>query len=159
MLPPRAKYYLISALEANPSVLSHLLKDLGPDDARWDKRPDPERFTLREMVAHLADWEPINIQRLTRIREEDNPFIPDIDEGEMAIKNNYGTLDPIASVTQYVDGRNAVVAFLRELPEEAWQRIATREFLGEMDIAAQATLIAGHDGYHLKQTLDWLAAP
>lgn len=158
MLPARAKNYLLSGLEANPNVLHHLLKDLGAEDARWDTRPDPERFTLREMVAHLADWEPINLMRLTRMRDEENPFIPDIDEGEIAIKNNYAASDPIASVTQYVEGRKAVVAFLRELPEEAWQRIAQREFLGEMDIAAQATLILGHDGYHLQQTLDWLAA-
>lgn len=159
MLPSRAKYYLLSALDANPAVLSHLLQDLGPDDARWDKRPDPDRFTLREMVAHLADWEPINILRLTRMRDEENPFIPDIDEGERAIQNNYAASDPIASVRQYVEGRNAVVALLRELPDGAWERIAMREFLGEMTIGEQATLILAHDGYHLKQALEWLAAP
>ena len=54
MLPSLARIYLISALEGTPDVLNGFLAPLGPEDQRWDFRPDPERFTLREVVAHLA---------------------------------------------------------------------------------------------------------
>ena len=49
--------YLLSALEGAPDVIAALLDGVPPDDALWDRRPDPERFSLREIVAHLADWD------------------------------------------------------------------------------------------------------
>ena len=55
MLPERIHLYLLLDLESAPEALARLLADV-TDPAAWDRRPDPDRFTLREMVAHLADW-------------------------------------------------------------------------------------------------------
>src|SRR5437879_4197786 len=59
MLPVFARKYVLAGLTGSPDVLEALLKDVGPNDPAWDKRPDPERFTIREVLAHLADWEGI----------------------------------------------------------------------------------------------------
>ena len=32
-----------------------------------DRKPDPERFTIREVVAHMADWEGVWLERARRV--------------------------------------------------------------------------------------------
>lgn len=51
---PFTRKYLVGALDGAPDVFESLLAGL--TDAEIDRRPDPDRFTLREMMAHLADW-------------------------------------------------------------------------------------------------------
>jgi uncharacterized damage-inducible protein DinB len=156
MLPPAGYKYLLAGLEGTPDLLDHLLKALPADDPRWDHRPDPQRFTLREVVAHLADWDPIFLERATRMRDEDEPFIKDIDEGQVAIDNDYEHSDPHASLARFRAGRAALIAFLRALPEAARERVGHRELVGSITIEGQAVLILGHDGYHTHQIVQWL---
>lgn len=151
MVPEAVRTYLIHALEAAPSAIGRLLSE----DAEWDLRPDPDRFTLREMVAHLADWEPIWKDRLTRIATEDNPFLPSVDEGRLCAERNYSTLDPSESLERYRTGRAELIPMIRQFPDTVWLRPAHREFVGDVDFLQQVGMIIGHDGYHLKQALEF----
>lgn len=157
-LPLKAREYLLYALEGTPDVLDGFLQDLAPDDPLWDARPDPQRFTLREIVAHLADWEPINLGRMHRIRTESEPTLPDIDEGQLVIENDYAHSVPHVSLKRFRDGRVTLVALLRSLEEADWQKRAHRVTIGPITLEAQAVLVAGHDGYHTRQVAQWLRA-
>lgn len=159
MLPAKTRSYLFTALEASPLVLSRLLSAFAATDSIWDKRPTPDRFTLREMLGHLADWEPIFRERLTRTSTENEPLLLNVDEGALALANNYAQSNPLESLARYREGRTALVAFLRTLPDDAFARTAHRELIGILTLEEQIALILGHDGYHAKQTLEWLAAP
>ena len=70
MLPEKARFYLMKGLESAPVVIKRMLRTA--DSVDWDRRPDPERFSLREVLSHLADWEPIWLERIRRMAEEDN---------------------------------------------------------------------------------------
>ncbi len=158
-LPAKVRdHYLLCALEGTPDVLDGFLKDRPSDDPIWDFRPDPERFTLREIVAHLADWDPIFLMRMRRTRDETEPQLEDIDEGRIAIEHDYAHSDPQAQLARFRDGRVTLVAYLRTLQEADWQRLAHRELLGPITLEAQAVLAAGHDGYHTQQVAQWLRA-
>ena len=98
MLPPPVRKYLLTSVGSTPKILASLLKGVSGEDAVWDKRPDPERFTLREVVAHLTDWDPIHIERINRILAEEEPLLPDMDEGQIAIENDYAHQDPIENL-------------------------------------------------------------
>jgi len=84
MLPDRIHFYLLTDLECAPDVLARLLADVA-EPAMWDRRPDSDRFTLREMAAHLADWEGVFLARLTQTRDEENATLHGLDEGKVAI--------------------------------------------------------------------------
>jgi hypothetical protein len=155
--PPPARNYLIKALAGTPSVIERLLMDLGVNDPRWDVGPDPERFSLREAIAHLADWEPIWLGRVTRIRTEEKPFLPSIDEGELAIANDYAHQDPLANLNRYRAGRADLVKELQELNHEDWSKECDREFVGMLTMQMFASLILSHDGYHTAQVVEWLS--
>jgi len=158
MLPPAPRKYMLTGLAGTPDVLDGFLKAIPSSDPIWDHRPDPQRFTLREIVAHLADWNPIFLERLTRTRDENEPVLEDIDEGQIAIEHDYAHTDPQESLARFRETRTALVAFLNALPEPAWERVGIRPPLGPLPIYAQAVLILGHDGYHTQQVAQWLVS-
>jgi len=156
LLLPVTRKYLVNALAGTPTVVEALLNTLTPGDPRWDLRPDPERFTLREVVAHLADWEPISLGRLRRTCAESEPRLPDVDEDRVALDNDYAHGDPYAGLERFRRERQVLVQFLREATPEAWERIGYREPHGPMNLEAQAVQILGHDGYHTQQIAEWV---
>lgn len=144
--------YILNGLEAAPRVQNRLLRGV----SEWDARPDPERFTLREMVAHLADWEEIWAMRVGRFLNEDHPMLESIDEGQLAAERDYAGQDPATNLRRYAEGRTKLVDLLRKLTLDSWSRTGHRQFVGDLTLFEMAALISGHDGYHLKQTVEFL---
>src|SRR4051795_4045891 len=101
MLPQYIRNYLIHGLNSTPDVIEYLLKDATPED--YDRRPDPERFTIREVVAHLADWEGVWLDRATKVVTEDKPALESYDEGQWAIDHQYSTLDVKEQLAKFRD--------------------------------------------------------
>jgi hypothetical protein len=155
--PEYTRKYLLTGLGATPDVLEALLKDIGREDTIWDFTPDAERFTLRSIMAHLADWEPIFLDRIIRTRDENEPELADVDEGQVAIDRNYAASEPRESLARFRAGREALMQTLTDLPSDRWALVARRYF-GPITILNQAVLIIGHDGYHTQQVAQWLSA-
>jgi uncharacterized damage-inducible protein DinB len=152
--PPYAKKYFIEHGYAGmPTLLENALKNI--TDAELDARPDPERFTLREVICHLADWEPIWLERMTRIVGEDTPTLPGYDEEQMVIDNNYASQSAQSALKRFKTGREATVVFLLAREDADWGRVGVREEVGEMTLLMLAAMITGHDLYHLKQIQDY----
>jgi hypothetical protein len=120
MPPDPVRRYLLHGLAATPVVIDRLLRDAAPGD--YDRRPDPERFTLREVLAHLADWEPIWLERLEKIRSEARPALPSYDEGQLAIDRDYAHADPARQRACFREGRTRLLQFLEELASDDWER-------------------------------------
>ena len=156
MLQEKIRRYLLIDLESAPDVLARLLANVA-DPVAFDRQPDPKRFTLREMLAHVADWEAVFLKRLTQTRDEENPTLQGLDEGQIALDHDYAHADPPECLARYQTGRGKIVAFLRELSPEQWERGGIHTEVGPVTIAEQAVLIAAHDGYHREQALQWLS--
>lgn len=162
MLPPFVRKYLLAALAGTPDVLDGFLKAIPDGDPFWDFRPYPERFTLREVLAHLADWEPIFLERMIRIRDEAQPDLPSYDEGQYVLENDYAHQSPQANLVRFREGRARMHAFLQGLDPESWER--TGRFLmdgpansQQTTLEAWAVEVIGHDGYHTQQVAQWRA--
>ncbi|MGO8673670.1 MAG: DinB family protein [Capsulimonadaceae bacterium] len=155
--PEFTRHYLLTGLAATPDVIEALLRDIQPDDPAWDFTADPERFTLRGIIAHVADFGDIFHERILRTRDEDAPVLANIDEGQLAIDHNYALRDPVAGLARFRAGRTALVETLTALQPEHWRRVAQRHF-GPISILGQAVLVLGHDGYHTQQVAQWIEA-
>lgn len=156
MLHFYAKRYVLSALEGTPDVLEQLLRGVSAEDPAWDRRPDPERFTIREVLAHLADWEEVFLDRLTRTREQEEPVLQGYDEGQVALDRDYAHQDSYANLARFRKGREKLIAFLRSMNDAEWGRIGRHTEIGPISLESQAALICGHDGYHTWQIAQWL---
>ena len=148
--------YVFAGLEAGPLVLGELLDALS--EAEADFKPDPDRFTIRQALAHLADWEPIFLDRMRRMRTEQNPLLPGYDEGQLAIDRKYHERDWKTEFERFRQGRAAVLAFLAGISDEAWQRTGIRDEIGPVTIEYIAVLMSLHDAYHAKQFVEWRSA-
>lgn len=110
---------LLHVLSGTPDVLEAMLRPLGADSPRWDARPAPERFTLREITAHVADMEEVWQQRVRRTADEDEPFLANVDQDELAARNDYAHSVPPANLARFRSARAELVELLGALPDEA----------------------------------------
>ncbi len=154
MLPERTRHYLLIDLESGPEVLARLLQNF----TDWDARPDAARFSPREMVAHLADWEEVFLTRLMDTRDDDAPVLQGLDEGQVARDHDYAHAAPAECLQRYETGRAAIAFLLGGLTSDQWERMGMHTELGPITLEAQAVLIAVHDGYHRQQALEFLGS-
>jgi hypothetical protein len=146
-IPAALKTYLIGGIAGTPAVVSRLAERI----TDWDARSGPDRFTYREALAHLADWDAVFGERIRRIVAEDNPILPDIDEGELAVECDYASQDPLMIFDRFEASRAELVAQLHGLSEADWHRVGHREKVGDLNMLHLATMILGHDAYHIRQ--------
>jgi len=152
MLPALARTYLISALEGTPDVLARLLSDLASDHPRWDFTPDPERFTLREVISHLATVEPCWLDRVIRTRDENVPYILSAPLQDPEIEKN----SPLVNLAIVRDCRLRLVDVVKGLEDSQWERQAVSESQGPITLEHEVVFALAHDGYHIKQIVEWL---
>ena len=157
-MPPYIRKYLIDeALSATPDIITRFCKGIPAHIADQDQGPD--YFTLREVLAHLADWEPIWLERIQRIVQEEEPVLPNIDEGKMAELNNYATTPVEVSLEKFASGRASLVEYLQSLPNDAFARNGIRPEIGNITIKDIATIVLAHDTYHIAQLARYTDTP
>jgi hypothetical protein len=156
VLPPSVRERLIATLESAPVIRKRLLETLAVDSTLWDYRPDPRRFTLREILAHLADCDDVWLERLVRTRDDDQPAFAGFDADAMATQMDYAHSDPWHSLNRLQESRRNISCLLRSLPDADWERVGINALLGPMSIEIQAVQIACHDGYHAGQIVELL---
>ena len=119
-----------------------------------DVPTQPERFTPREVVAHLADWEPIlREERIVVPIAQPGCSVKAYDEGDLAIANNYAASDPLESARTFAEERAKTIELLRSLDAGQWDAYFTHPERGRMTVYDMANLLVGHDMYHVEQLL------
>jgi uncharacterized damage-inducible protein DinB len=146
------------ALGGVPDTLEGLLGAIDRDDAVWDFRPFPERFTLREIVAHLVDLEPIWLDRFDRTQQTDGTVFERVDSSKLVIENNYAESDPVAKLAEFRAGRQKILQLITPFVENDWNKKSILPApYGTQPLSFTAMFICVHDGYHTGQIAQWLA--
>lgn len=146
--------YLMPSIEFGPAVVARLIEHI--PESRWDERIDPSRFCPREVAAHLADWEPILLERVRTGVATPGASVDAFDEGKMAIEHRYSTTDPREQVRLFGERRHATAEFLRGLAEADWSKTVVHPERGVQSVDDMANLLLGHDLYHLEQLSGYL---
>ncbi len=154
MISEGIRYYLLQGLGAAPTVLTHLLNQA--PKSSWDQRPDPERYTLREVAAHMADWDGVWFERLEKMRTQDNPTIQGYNPDDFLKKNNYAQIEVSTSIKRFQEGRAKLLKTFESLELAQWGRMGNHTERGPISIQDLAQIVVGHDGYHLKQITEWI---
>ncbi|HKQ58332.1 MAG TPA: DinB family protein [Candidatus Eisenbacteria bacterium] len=138
----------LDLLEATPGILRSLMIELTDADARW--KPAPERFSVAEVLAHLSHSEGHCYRmRLDRFMAETRPeFEPD--DAQMYL-DLYRDADPEDAFDQFEEQRGNNIAFLRDLPAGAGDRLALHKEYGEITLSQMLNEWALHDLGHIRQ--------
>ena len=146
--------YFFPGLEVGPSVVARLsAKFLNPE---IDISYSSGRFTVREVVAHLADWETIFRSRMELAVVQTNPMIVILDEDERAIEQGYAQLNLAEQIHKFQGQRDFTIEFLKGLAPGELRRAYIHPEFGEMLVEDQANMLLGHDLYHIDQLLTYL---
>ncbi len=121
-----------------------------PED-KWDLPTGPERFTPREVVFHLAYWEPVARWRVERALAENGVEVPDWDEDQHAKDFNYGSLDPVEGLRIYASEREKTVQLYNSVQGGQWEHAFVHPTKGRVTVSDWAASMMGHDLYHLAQ--------
>lgn len=134
---------------AAPRKIERLLK--GVPAAKLKKRPTPEKWSVAEIVAHLADAEIVVGYRIRATLGAPGGPIQAYDQDSWAATGHYAKRDPHKSLEQYRAVREANLALLNLLTPEQWKHYGVHAERGNESIEMLVRMIAGHDLNHIQQ--------
>ena len=120
----------IDAIEAGPGLIAEAVA--GCDDRILDFQPAPGKWTIREMVAHLADVDVLYGYRLRQMIADKDPVLAPIDQDDWARNLGYRDADVADALAAYRASRRANVRLLRRLRVADLQRGARNAFRAVM---------------------------
>jgi hypothetical protein len=109
----------------------------------------PQKWTVKEVVGHVADTERIFAYRAMRIARGDQTPLAGFEQDDYVRTAGFGARKLSDLVEEYADVRQASLALFRSLDEEAWPRHGVANN-NRVTVLALAYLIAGHELHHRK---------
>jgi hypothetical protein len=139
----------ITVQAATPKKLERLIK--GVPTSKLRKRPAPGKWSVSEIVAHLADAEIVGGFRMRLILGAPGTPIAAFDQDSWVVSGHYEKRDPRKSVEQFRVAREANLALLKSLTPEQWKHYGMHAERGQESIEYIVRMFAGHDLNHLQQ--------
>jgi hypothetical protein len=134
---------------AAPKKLERLLKGVTASKAR--KRPAPGKWSISEIVAHIADTEIVGGYRIRAILGEPGTQIIGFDQDAWVTALHYEKRDLRKSFAQYRALRETNLALLKTLSPEQWKHHGMHNERGAESVETITRMFAGHDINHMQQ--------
>jgi hypothetical protein len=123
----------------------------GVDPALLNRRPRGDEWSIRDVIIHLSDTELVRAVRLRMMLAEEQPHLPDVDEGLWKRKLHYLWRDPESAISLFQQTRYANAELLAQCYADAWERTAIHASLGVMTVADQMIRGTDHVDDHVGQ--------
>ena len=112
-------------------------------------RPIPGKWSSLELVAHIADFEPVYADRIRRVIALDRPLLLVADENEYVKKLGYHDRDLDEELAMIEATRKSTARILKSIPADAWQRCGVHGYKGLQTLEQVVTAITNHIPSHL----------
>jgi uncharacterized damage-inducible protein DinB len=137
----------IPVITATVERIHALVDSLSP--AQVDRSPEPGKWSIREIVAHLADCEIVFSVRLRQTLAEEHHIIQPFDQDAWA--RRYAAYDLNSALALFTAARNWNLKFLTTVTEDDRHHPVTHPERGTMTLWTIVETMAGHDINHLQQ--------
>jgi len=139
----------LRVLQATPGRLRKLVRRVPSRKLR--RRPAPGKWSIAEILAHLADVELAVGYRVRMILGAPGTKIQAYDQDVWARAMRYRQQDARQSLEAFCVLRERNLALLRSLSPRQWKQYGMHQERGKETVARIAEMFAGHDLNHLKQ--------
>lgn len=140
----------LAIVEATPAKLEEAVKGLPA--ATLDFKPSPEKWSIRQVLAHLADAELNMGSRFRWSASEPGKPIVAFDQDKWAATARYSATAAELSLATFTNVRRWTLDFVKRLtPAEFEAAYVQHEERGKETLQRLLTMMAGHDLNHLKQ--------
>lgn len=147
---------LLQQYEQGPELLRAAVSKA--QESQYGLHPVPGKWSIRQVVCHIADFEPIYADRMKRVLVEDNPTMfggdPDVFASGLhyEIRDVHEELDLIALV------RRQMARILRQTDVEDFQRTGVHSESGPLTLETLLERITNHIPHHVKFINEKIAA-
>jgi hypothetical protein len=140
---------LLERFRRGPELVASALT--GAAGSEVDFRPGPGEWSVRQIVAHLADSEIVGAERFRRVVAEDNPTLLAFDESAWAERLDYQRRKPSASLETFRRTRAENYELLKDLSPESFERRGNHTELGPVSLLGLLKTYAEHAESHTQQ--------
>jgi len=145
----------LGVLAGTPARIGALIAGRSAADLQWT--PEPGRWSITEIVVHLADAEIVFAYRARMILAAPGTPIQAFDQTAFVRSQRAASSDAFESLSLFGAVRRGTLGFLRGLTDEERDRFGVHSERGNESIRRMERLYAGHDRNHLAQ-IERLAA-
>lgn len=138
---------LLAQYLEGPRLVREAVRGLSGEQVRL--RPVAGKWSVLELVCHLADFEPIYAARMKCVLAEDRPSLPSADENRFAAVLAYHERELQEELTILESTRAQMGRILGSQPDEAFQRVGIHSERGAITVEKLLALITQHIPHHL----------
>jgi hypothetical protein len=132
-----------------PELLAMVLTGVYGDET--DFALAPGKWSIRQVIAHLADSELVGAQRFRQVIAEDNPPLGAFDQDAWSRNLDYSRKQPKQSLESFRRVRAENYELLKSLPESAFERTGVHAERGSLTLRQLLEGYAEHAESHARQ--------
>ena len=136
-------------LSVNAGVIDKLIEGVTPDQARW--KPDPERWSILEVINHLYDEEreDFRLHLEVMLNRPDDPW-PPIDPGNWITTRKYNERELTKSLDDFLSERQQSLEWLKKMEAPNWESTIQAPW-GAFKAGEMFASWVIHDQWHIEQ--------
>jgi hypothetical protein len=123
----------------------------GLSEGEMARKPAPDKWSIREVIAHLADGEVVLGARIRMVAAMDRPAIIGYDQDAFMARLRYERVRARDLLDAFAAVRALNVALLDRLPDEDFARVGIHSERGDESLATMVAMYAAHDRIHEAQ--------
>jgi hypothetical protein len=140
----------LEAAEKSPKQIAAAVSGLPEKTLRY--KPAPNKWSILEILAHLADMEILYAYRIRQMLADKKPVIAPIDQDDWARNLGYMETPPAELVALYGLNRHHNLRLLRRLkPGDLDKGAFHPEYKKTVTVAEMVERMSGHGANHLEQ--------
>ena len=140
---------LLERFRRAPELLAMMLTGVFGDEIDFTTSPD--KWSIRQIMRHLADTEIVASYRLRMVMAEDNPTLLGFDQNAWTANLDYATRKPAQSLEHFRRLRGDNYELLKSAGPEAFDRKGTHVERGEMTLRQFVQIFSDHAESHARQ--------
>lgn len=139
----------LAVLRDMPAALTRAIDGLSPQQLRQPERPG--KWSIAQVLQHLADAEVAVAWRVRLILAQDRPQLTGYDQDSWAERLQYEQAQPADALEQFGALRRSNVRLIERASPADLKRVGLHSERGEESLEHLRNLCAGHDLLHLRQ--------
>jgi len=139
---------LIASYLAGPAALRQAVEGLTA--GQLDAKPVPGAWSTRQVICHIADFEPVYADRMKRVIAEDTPTFFGGDPDVFASRLAYEVRDVDEEIRLIEVTRQQMARIFKTLNADDFQRTGKHHEDGPLDLQTLLTRITGHIPHHIR---------
>lgn len=138
---------IVSTLGQQLSDTLSLLRNISEEQA--ESRYAPGKWSLKEVVGHVLDFERIFAYRALMIARVAGSVLPGCDQDELMKGTDFHAYKLSDLAKEFEQVRRVNISFFSHLGEEVWGRrgVASEQ---AVSVRALAYILAGHEAHHVQ---------